>query len=244
MTITQSVTIDAPTGIVGFIHPPSGTAIAINASSTDTVIIRGLELNGGTGNGISANTVGQLFVEHCTITGFAANGVKFQAPGGSLFMDDDDVRGCGNDGVNVQSLGTAARAVIRDSYFAENGFAGVEATTGSIVTAIHCVSASNVSFGFTANTADSPGTGNADMTLDGVQAVSNFDGVVASTLGGGGGTATLRFANSLVTQNTRYGVSDAGGSGTLLGSSPGTTVIAGNGGTDVHATLGTALTLY
>src|ERR1022692_2055295 len=66
VTITQAVTIEAPPGVLAFIHPPSGDAITINAGAGDTVILRGLTLNGGTGNGITVNTVGQFFVEHCT----------------------------------------------------------------------------------------------------------------------------------------------------------------------------------
>src|ERR1039457_2258271 len=89
VTITKAVTINAPTGIIAFIHPPTGDAITINAGSTDTVILRGLTLNGGTNNGITANTVGQLFVEHCTITGYTLDGILFQASGGTLFMRDD-----------------------------------------------------------------------------------------------------------------------------------------------------------
>src|ERR1700687_6218216 len=49
VTITQSLTIEAPAGVTAFIHPPSGDAITVNAGATDTVILRGLTLNGGTG---------------------------------------------------------------------------------------------------------------------------------------------------------------------------------------------------
>src|ERR1039457_645550 len=40
VTITQAVNINAPAGIVAFIHPASGSAITINAGATDTVILR------------------------------------------------------------------------------------------------------------------------------------------------------------------------------------------------------------
>ena len=95
MTITQSVTIDAPTGIIAFIHPPSGDAITINAGISALVILRGLVLNGGANFGINANTVGGLIVEHCAINGFANWGIEFTAPNGALVMRDDDVRNCG-----------------------------------------------------------------------------------------------------------------------------------------------------
>src|SRR6266487_2001015 len=51
VTITQSVTIDAPAGVTAFIHPPSGTAVTLHGSAA-TVVLRGLTLNGGSGSGI------------------------------------------------------------------------------------------------------------------------------------------------------------------------------------------------
>src|SRR5512132_4419502 len=68
VTITQSLTIEAPPGVLAFIHPPSGDAITINAGS-GTVTLRGLVLNVGT-NGILITSVGTLNVENCFITGF------------------------------------------------------------------------------------------------------------------------------------------------------------------------------
>src|ERR1700687_6160544 len=40
VTITQAVTIEAPAGVLAFIHPPSGDAMTINAGVSDKVIIR------------------------------------------------------------------------------------------------------------------------------------------------------------------------------------------------------------
>jgi hypothetical protein len=236
VTIAKAVTFDAPTGVIAFIHPPSGDAITINAGAADTVILRGLTLNGGTNNGITVNSVGQLFVEHCSITGYANDGIDFAAPGGMLFMRDDDVRRCGHDGVLVTSSGAAANALVRDSYFANNTNAGLEAGGGSVVSVAVCSAGRNAGDGFLASTTSAA---NADLTLDHVQAVANGTGLSASA--SGGGTATLRFANSFVTQNTT-GVSDGGGTGTLLGSAPGTSVVAGNG-TNISGSLGTAMTL-
>ena len=48
--------------------------------------------------------------------------------------------------------------------------------------------------------------------------------------------ATLRFAYCLVTQNT-VGVSDSGTTGTVLGSSPNTSAVAGNVA-DISAAIG------
>jgi nitrous oxidase accessory protein NosD len=233
LTINKAVTVNAPDGIIAFIHPPSGDAITIGAGASDTVILRGLTLNGGAGNGITVNTVGQLFVEHCTITGFVSDGISFSAAGGTLFMRDDDVRECFF-GVIVESTGTASRAVIRGSNFVENT-TGVYAFSGSIVAVTDSVAVNNADFGFAVSSA----THDADMVLDHVQAISNGTGL---DVFGGGIPATLRFANSTVTQN-ETGVSVTGVGASAFGTSPGTNLIAGNTTTDIFPSLGTAITL-
>src|ERR1700687_4488233 len=58
VTITQSLTIEAPPGVLAFIHPPSGNAITISAGASDAVVLRGLVLNGGSGKGSQVNPVG------------------------------------------------------------------------------------------------------------------------------------------------------------------------------------------
>src|ERR1017187_1741356 len=45
VTLTQSLTITAPPGVLAFIHPPAGEAIVVDAPGA-TVVLRGLTLNG------------------------------------------------------------------------------------------------------------------------------------------------------------------------------------------------------
>lgn len=247
VTINSSVTINAPSGIVAFIHPPTGDAVTINAAAGDTVILRGLTLNGGAGNGISANSVGRLFVEHCTITGYGRTGVFFSAPGGSLFMRDDDVSSSGA-GLYVGS----GHAVVRSSSFNGNISNAVEAFTSTVMIEDCVASGNEVGFAVYAL-----GTTAGDMTLDHVRGEFNHNGL--NGLGGGfvaaylypeGGPfpdpppalATLRFANSLATQNSNGLVVDAGG--VVVGSSPGTSVVTGNGLDIYGSALGTPITLH
>jgi len=231
VTVTKSLTIEAPPGVLAFIHPPSGDAITINAGASDTVILRGLTLNGGTSNGINAITVGQLFVEHCTITGFVGFGIIFGASGGTLFMRDDDVRKCST-AVMVVSNGAAARAVIRDSSFAQNAGSGVWAGEGSIVVVTDSVAAGN-DLGFRAESFTVGGV--ADMTLERVKAVFNRIGLWAFA---DIGPATLRFAYCTITQNNG-GVAALA---TVVGSSPGTSIVAGNT-SDLGGSLGSGMVL-
>src|ERR1700730_2772553 len=91
VTIIQGVTIEAPAGVTAFVHPPSGDAITINAGSS-TVTLRGLTLNGGTGNGLTANSVGTLNTENCSITGFTA-GIQMNSAG-RLNVKGTDIKAC------------------------------------------------------------------------------------------------------------------------------------------------------
>lgn len=153
VTITKAVNVNAPAGIVAFIHPPSRDAI----------------------------------------TGYSNNGIQFTASGGTLFMRDDDVRMC-YWGVIVTSSGSSARAVIRDSNFVNN-LVSVYAAQASIVSVTNSVASGNGNR-FEAQT---PSVANADLTLERVQAVSNGYGVYA--YGAGGGTATVRLANSVISRS-------------------------------------------
>ncbi len=111
VTITQSVIIEAPPGVLAFIHPPSGQhAITVNAPGA-TVVLRGLTLVGAgqtTGNGIYVLAVAALHVENFVITGFAGatgahgNGISF-ASVGQLFVKDTIVRGNGGAGILLSS---------------------------------------------------------------------------------------------------------------------------------------------
>ena len=71
VTITKPITLEAIGAVAGVLV--SGTnGIVINAQTNDTVILRGLSID-GTGSGlagIKVFAVGKLIVERCTITEF------------------------------------------------------------------------------------------------------------------------------------------------------------------------------
>src|ERR1017187_10703002 len=119
VTITQAVTIEAPPGFLAFIPPPSGDAITITAGATDKVILRGLTLNGGSGNGITISSVGKVYVENCVISGFADDGIWFDASG-ELLMKDTISRG------NLEGIVlNQGRGLIEHCRFEGNGDTGV-----------------------------------------------------------------------------------------------------------------------
>src|ERR1017187_10704866 len=103
VTITQSVTIEAPPGVLAFIHPSTAVdAVTVNAAGA-IVVLRGLTIDGAgqtTGSGISVAAGSVLHVEDCGIAGFAGttgadgNGIFFNS-GGQLFVKDNIIRGNG-----------------------------------------------------------------------------------------------------------------------------------------------------
>ena len=119
VTITQSVIIEAPPGVLAFIHPPSGgDAVTVNATGA-TVVLRGLTIDGAgqtTGNGINVVAVSVLHVENCVITGFAGglpngSGIYF-GTAGQLFVKETIIRGNAVMGIYViPSSGTAQASV-------------------------------------------------------------------------------------------------------------------------------------
>ncbi len=151
VTITKALTIEAPPGVLAFIHPSSGVAVTINAGAGDTVVLRGLVLNGGASNGIVVNTVGGLVVEDCSISGFASDGLHM-AGAGRLDFKNSDLTGCGGSGVLIDNPTGAVTASIDHCHLDNNGLAGFlsnHASPGSATTtATHTTANNNVQYGW------------------------------------------------------------------------------------------------
>jgi hypothetical protein len=226
VTITQSMTIEAPAGVVAFIHPPSGDAIVVSAGASDVVVLRGLVLNGGSGYGIIAKAVGTLHIENCVISGFAIDGIRGAATGSNLFIKDtisrqnffgmsmfngrasiDHCRMEGN--VSVGIFVDGADVTVRDSVSAGNGGNGFDVEIGgaenSTLNLYQCLSTNNANDGF-------------------------------STFVGGGATGFIfaRVANSSISENLGHGLFNVGGA---TFESLGNNFVRGNSGGDVSGTI-------
>jgi hypothetical protein len=87
-TITASITIDCGAGNVGTVVAggSGNNAITINTSSTATIVLRHLALNGlgtaGIGIATSGFPSGSLVVEDCAIQGFTGEGIVFTPTAG------------------------------------------------------------------------------------------------------------------------------------------------------------------
>jgi parallel beta helix pectate lyase-like protein len=237
VTITQAVTIEAPTGVTAFVHPPSGDAITVNAGASDKVVLRGLVLNGGSGIGIRVNTVGTLIVENCSISGFAGVGIDVlilpSATSSRLTVENTSITN-NQFGIIVQNGdGTAATSTVLVSldhvhldHNVGSGLANAPNGSGAVsnVTVTNSTANHNGNAGFRSE--DHSG-GLDHLTLEHCVASNNaFDGVDTITGNAGG---TLRLSNCTITDNIVAGVTKLI-SGTIF--TRGDNTITGNG-TDV-----------
>ena len=124
--ITKSITINGPSGVVGFI----GRTITVNVAASDKVVLRGLSLNGtifGDAHGIHFTGGGTLVVENCLINGFATNGILQSAPASRLVVNNSEFRNNGGSGVaTIPSSAATTSVVIENSRFVDNVHAGVD----------------------------------------------------------------------------------------------------------------------
>jgi hypothetical protein len=248
VTITQAVSIVVPPGIyAGVSVTVAGTdGITVSAGAADEVILRGLTVNNQVGNnGIVFNSGAALYVESCTIRGFALPGmanIKF-APGGAskLFVKDSYIRG-GQIGINLANGATLASATI-DNTRIESNVTGVTASFSGALTLRNSIVAENTNHGVSLQT----GAGQVlDAALDNVM-LSNNDTNGLNVLGssitvamtnstvvgnitgvfvqGGGSAATARLTNNVISRNTT-GI-QTGANGSVL--SPLSNTIEGNG---------------
>ena len=120
LTITQSITISCETGTAGIFVAGSGNGITVSAAATDTVYLRGLDIERGSalGNDLPwgifiANDGGTVHIEKCLIRGLQW-GIVYEPTGASsLFVADTVVADNGNAtaGGNIQLLPLAAGVV-------------------------------------------------------------------------------------------------------------------------------------
>ena len=200
VTITQALTIEAPPGVVAFIHPSSGDAVAINAGSSATVVLRGLVLNGGSANGVSVLSVGTLSLENCAISGFAADGVHMTATG-ILDMKNTDVKNCGfavelnnSSGTIRVSLDHCHLDGNNSGYVANTTGTGVSTTTATNCTANHNGGSGWLNFGPGVNVLNLEFCSGSENGVDGVFGNSS------------NGSSVTRYSTCVFSNNGSFGI--------------------------------------
>ena len=248
VTITKAVSIVVPPGIYAGVSvtTPGTDGIVVNAGAGDEVILRGLTINNqGGNNGVVFNSGAALYVESCTIRGFAlasmAN-LKFAPAGASkLFVKDSYIRS-GQAGINLANGTTAASATI-DNTRIESNVNGVTATFSGALALRNSVVAENANHGVNLQTGagqvldaaldnvmlSNNDTNGLNVAGSGITVAMSSSTVVGNITGvfvqGGGSAATARLTNNVISRNTT-GI-QTGANGSVL--SPASNTIEGNG---------------
>jgi parallel beta helix pectate lyase-like protein len=205
VTITKSITLNGEASLATIVAPGTN-AIVVNAGPTDVVVIRNLQIQGGTTGqiGIQFLAGGALHVENCTISGFSASpgpssGIDFEPTTGGtsqLLIKDTVVRengsGTGGGIFIAPSADTNARVSLSNVRSERNVF-GLKALDRSTVFVRDSVFAMNAFSGATAFSA----AGGTNLFLDHVSSVGNGTGVISS----GGPLAMVRITNVSISGN-------------------------------------------
>jgi hypothetical protein len=132
VTITKSITIRSDHIEAGVLV--SGTnGIVINAASTDSIVLEGLDIEGiGTGlNGVDILSSSAVIVRKSLIHHFTGNGINLVGTAGAKVLVQDCVIGLNGGGVNVQgAAGVANTAVIDQTTIETNTNFAVQVAAG------------------------------------------------------------------------------------------------------------------
>ena len=189
VTITQAVTINAPSGVAAL----SATALIVNAGVSDVVTLRGLTFvspTPGSGTAVTFNGGAGLNVENCVFHGWAT-GLNFTVAG-KLNVSDTTVRDSGTYGIYLNASGAIQASFERTRLLGNNY--GMWVGSGAKATIRGGLVAGN-SIGLYTSSNDGS---NPELTIDASVVTNNSSQGISST---GAVLATTRVSNSTVTNN-------------------------------------------
>jgi hypothetical protein len=212
VTITKAITINVPGGIYAGVSVASGDGVTITAAAGDTVVLRGLTINGSGGShGVNATSGGVVYIESCTISGFSGAGIN-TATAGALFVSDT------RSGTSLYGLeiGAGTLAAIDHCLFDNNTFDGLITIDDSHVSIRNSVLSDNKN-GMRTSTSGPLGDVNVDdclisnNTTFGISASNNIVRIAGSTLAGNGQALQQTGSNAIETygNNQRRGNTNA-----------------------------------
>ncbi|MEP7010542.1 MAG: right-handed parallel beta-helix repeat-containing protein [Acidobacteriota bacterium] len=211
VTITKSISIVSDHIEAGVLV--SGTnAIIVNAGATDTVVLRGLDIEGlGTGlNGVRFIAGGALHVERCSVKGFTQRGIDFEPPAaGQLYVLDSVFIENAAGAIFVKPSGTGSANGTIDHVQMERNLFGLHVEGLVNMSISNSYAAANSTQGFEAlNTG-----GSAGLMVSGSSSVSNGMGGVRAD----GLNTVLRVTDSTLFANGTAGMVTAN-SGQIISS--------------------------
>ncbi len=202
VTITKSLTIEAPAGVYAEVASIGPDAIIVAAAVTDVVVLRGLTVRGPGDSGIFGNTFGSLHIENCVIHGFNNAGVV-ACRAGKVHVKDTTVRDCGG-GIEAgfcfpNSTGTIEMLVEHCRVETTRVGGAIGASDGAQVT-VRDTTISGNQIGF--NAGAGPGQ-SAELTVENSLAFDTRSGGFGQGLSviSTGGSAIARISNTVLVNN-------------------------------------------
>ena len=101
VSIAQSVSIIAPSGVYAGVSVLAGDGVTIAAGAAGKVTLRGLTINGQGGNrGIVVSSAAEVHIEQCIVTNLASDGIRIDG-GARIEIRLTLVRSNGQNGLNI-----------------------------------------------------------------------------------------------------------------------------------------------
>ncbi len=213
VTITKAITLDGGGGQVASTLVTGGVnGIVVAAGASDLVIIRNIRVNGVNGgstlNGIRMISGKGLIVENCDVFGFGNNGIDIAvSAAAAVTVTNTSVEGSTQRGLSAISTAGAnsIKVAIVNSNFEHNAH-GVWADNGSQVTVTGSSASNNAGVGFI-----SQATGGGQQGVMSVfNSTSSLNGV-GMQAGGGAGSGFMKLGNNAIYQNSAGVVIGANG---------------------------------
>ncbi len=190
ITVTKSVSIDAPQGIYAGVSVFSGDGVTIDGTNI-VVVLRGLTINGQGGlRGIFINNAGVVHVENCVIANMPTSGITQFA--GTLELKDVTVRN-GGYGVVVQGPGQANLDHVR----IEANTIGLAAFSGGHVAMQNSIVTGSSTWGIVASL---PNISGSEVTISRSMISSNNYGIYVDA-DNGANEAIVTVSESTISDN-------------------------------------------
>ncbi len=218
VTITQSVSIIAPSGVYAGISVFSGNGITLNTAGID-VVLNGLTINGlGGANGILMTNGASLRIENCTVAGFASAGTAaINISAAAQVFISDTVVAKSNIGIALDGGANVAISRVNAVNNVYQGIAMIGASDATTVAAVSdSVASGNGNHGFVvvgnlASTAGGfPACSSCVRKMTVARSVASGNLIGMGTVSSGSAT-TLTVDSSVVSYSSYVGLDQFGG---------------------------------
>lgn len=134
VTITKAITIETDGQLAGVLSAGTNGIIINTPNATDTVTLRGLQINGaGTGiNGVRMIGSGRVVIEDCTIQGVTTNGIDLSPVGAAkvLVRNSTISRAPAGSGISVTPTGAGSVVLTVENSSLVHNRNGITLTSG------------------------------------------------------------------------------------------------------------------